>query len=275
MNVIHDDCINALQKQENNSIDVCFIDPPYNTGNNTNKAIAYDRNEDYIKKNWKPFYSDWDTIPDYEKWCISWLDVLRDKLKEDATVFICGSFHNIPDVAYALRKLDYYTIQWVQWCIPNAFPNLSMTKMINANQTIIWARKDKKHYYDKVAAKAYNNDKNLRDYWLLHQDHKKGRIVKRPSRYLKDFWLMNNDTTAGKLWKHPSKKPVALVERALDIALRKEDGVHVLDFFAGSGTTGIAVKELAAQYNINIECTLVDNKQEYIDMMKRRLDDSK
>jgi site-specific DNA-methyltransferase (adenine-specific) len=252
--LIHSDCIKGLDYliAQGKQFDVIPIDPPYNTKNKKNKAVSYDRNEDFQRKNWIPFYSNWDDIQNYVEWSSEWLSRARQLLAPKGTIFICGSFHNIPDVALALRAQMWYTIQWLQWCIPNSFPNLSMTKMINANQTVIWARQDEKitHIYDKESAKRYNNGKNLRD-----------------------FWVINNDTQAGKKWKHPSKKPVTLMRRMIDIATRKDRSLRVLDFFGGSGTTGIAAWQLGQQYNIPIECTLIDREAEYIVMQKDRLYD--
>ncbi len=246
-NLLHGDCI-AAQKELTDPFDVIWLDPPYNTKNKKNKAATYDRNKDFQRKNWQSFYAEWDDITNYVEWCAQWLEQSKRLLTDTGTIFICGSFHNIPDVALALRAQGFYTIQWVQWCIPNAFPNLSMTKMVNANQTMIWARKGERHYYDKEAAKRYNDGKNLRDYWLL-----------------------NNDTQAGKRWKHPSKKPVPLVYRALDIATNKNKPIRVLDYFGGSGTTAVAVYNIATHYQIPVECTLVDREWQYIEMQKERL----
>lgn len=238
-NIYRADCIDVLRTLEPNSIDCIFIDPPYRTGNKTDKSIQYDQNEDFAKKKWTPFYAEWDaawsTIDEYIVWVHEWMKEVKRVLTDKGTIYICGSFHNIPWTYPALNLLDMYTIQWLQWCIPNAFPNLSMTKQINANQTIIIARKSQKitHYYDKEAAKRYNDGKNLRDYWIINQD------------------------TRGR-WKHPSKKPFDLVYRALDIATPKDRPVHILDFFAGSGTTGEASAHFCQNYQTDVYCTLVE-----------------
>lgn len=270
------DCVDSIRLLADNSVDVAFFDPPYNTGNETDKRIHYDQNEDFAKKNWIPFHTEdgWDTIEEYQAWCNSWVRRMKKKLKPKGSMFICGSFHNIPDVALCLKGWDYYTIQWIQFCIPNAFPNLSMTKMINANQTLIWCRKDQKitHYYDKEAAKRYNDGKNLRDYWLdtrvwTQDDDTWHEFVDVTDAY----FLINNDTQAGKLWKHPSKKPVTLVERAIDIAVPKSNDSLVFDCFAGSGTTGVAVTNLNKKYNLDMQCILSDSKKEYCDLMQQRL----
>lgn len=228
----------------NDSIDTIFADPPYNTGNEINKTATYDQNENFAQKNWTNFHSDWDTIHDYRQFSIEWLSQAQRILKPTGSIWICGSFHNIPDVALTLRTLGFYTIQWVAWCIPNAFPHLAGIKMGNSNQTIIWARKSEKvtQFYDLIAARKYNDGKNLRD-----------------------FWLINNDAQAGRVWKHPSKKPFDLVYRALDISTPKHRSAVVLDPFAGSGTTGSVAKHLG------IDCVLFEKKLEYISMIKDRV----
>lgn len=240
------DCLTVLPTIPDASVDCIFIDPPYGTGNNKDKSVKYDRNVDFARKNWVNFHADWDSFDNYPQWCYQWLEQSKRILTDTGTIFICGSFHNIPDVALALRALDMYTIQWIQWCIPNSFPQLSMTKMINANQTIIWARKGKRHYYDKEAAKRYNDGKNLRDYWIINQD------------------------TRG-TWKHPSKKPFYLVYRALDIALPKDRPAKIVDFFAGSGSTGEAAAHICANYQTPVSCGLVEQSSEYIDTIKARV----
>jgi len=247
--IYHGNCLDVLPTLPKASIDCIFVDPPYNTTNTINKAMVYDRNDDFARKRWKTFHAEWDTIHRYIPWATQWLTESARVLTDTGTIFVCGSFHNIPDVALAMRRAGFYTIQWVQWCIPNSFPNLSMTKQVNANQTIIWARKGKSHYYDKEAAKRYNDGKNLRDYWII-----------------------NNDTTAdrGKPWKaHPSKKPVGLVARALDIALPKHT-CHVLDFFAGGGSTGAAAQHIANTYGIDVHCTLIEQCAEYVGWLNQR-----
>lgn len=242
--ILAGDCTEVMKSIPDGHITTAFCDPPYGTGNKKDKTITYDRNKDFEKKNWTNFHADWDTIDQYYKWSRYWLIEAYRVLKDGGTIWICGSFHNIPEAALALNNIGFWTIQWVSWCIPNAFPHLSGKQMSNSNQTLIWARKGRKgHYYDYEAAKRYtDNGTNLRD-----------------------FWTVPNDSRPGRLWKHPSKKPPALVKRALDISTPKDVGAVVLDPFAGSGTTGEVAQELG------LDCILIDKKPEYIEMMNRRL----
>lgn len=242
IDIRHGDCVEVMATLPDRSVDVVFADPPYNTGTATDKTPGYTISGALKRQNWTAFHADWDVIEDNRAFSLAWLGQVKRLLKPKGTVFICGTFHNIPDVALALRLLGFYTIQWIAWCIPNAFPNRMMKKMINANQTIIWARAGESHYYDSETAKLINGGKNLRDYWVIQ-----------------------NDCVAGRTWKHPSKKPAAVVKRALQIAAPKEPGTLILDPFGGSGTTGVAA------HTLGLDCLLIDRETAYVEMMKKRL----
>lgn len=62
---------------------------------------------------------------------------------------------------------------------------------------------------------------------------------------------------------HPTQKPVQLMKRCVE--LWTNEGDLVLDFTMGSGSTGVACKELGRRF------IGIDNKEEYIDIAKERL----
>lgn len=62
---------------------------------------------------------------------------------------------------------------------------------------------------------------------------------------------------------HPTQKPVALMEYL--VKTYTDEGETVLDFTAGSGTTGVACK------NLNRNYILIEKEQKYIDIIKARL----
>jgi site-specific DNA-methyltransferase (adenine-specific) len=62
---------------------------------------------------------------------------------------------------------------------------------------------------------------------------------------------------------HPTIKPIALMEYLVKLVTR--EGQTVLDPFAGSGTTGIACK------NLNRNAILIEREAEYVEIAKRRI----
>ena len=62
---------------------------------------------------------------------------------------------------------------------------------------------------------------------------------------------------------HPTQKPVSLFEYLIKTYTNKGD--TVLDNCAGSGTTGVACK------NLNRKFILIEKEQKYIDIIKKRL----
>lgn len=61
---------------------------------------------------------------------------------------------------------------------------------------------------------------------------------------------------------YPTQKPLGILRRIIQASSRPGD--LVLDFFAGSGTTGVAAFELGRRF------ILVDNNPQAIEVMKRR-----
>ena len=66
---------------------------------------------------------------------------------------------------------------------------------------------------------------------------------------------------------HPTVKPVALMKYLIQLVVPK--GAHIIDPFMGSGTTGMAAKELGITF------TGIEMDKNYCDIAKRRIDASK
>ena len=82
--------------------------------------------------------------------------------------------------------------------------------------------------------------------------------LKNPSNVI---YFDTDPNSKGKL--HPTQKPVALFEYL--IKTYTNEGDLVLDNCAGSGTTGVACK------NLNRNFILIEKEQEYIDIINKRL----
>ena len=65
---------------------------------------------------------------------------------------------------------------------------------------------------------------------------------------------------------YPTQKPLALIERI--VRVHSSPGDRVLDFFAGSGTTGVAAARLGR------DCLLIDSNPDAVEVCRRRLDEA-
>ena len=88
----------------------------------------------------------------------------------------------------------------------------------------------------------------------------KGRRGKTPT----DVWWQTIVSPTGKdRTGYPTQKPLAILQRI--VRVHSNPGDRVLDFFAGSGTTGEAALRNGRS------CTLVDWNPEAIEVMRERL----
>ena len=240
------DCLKVLKSIEDKSIDVIFADPPYflSSGGvscHSGKQVSVDKGK------WDETLSTHDKL----KFNRKWLKECRRVLKDNGTIWISGTFHNIYSVGVALELEGYSIINNITWQKPNPAPNLACRCFTNSTETILWARKQLtpkkkgKHYFNYELMKEINDNKQMKDVWLLNLPKKDEK----------------------KYGKHPTQKPISVLERIL-LASTKE-GDLVLDPFNGSGTTGVACKMLNRKY-IGIELD-----SEYLDLTIKRLNDVK
>jgi site-specific DNA-methyltransferase (adenine-specific) len=242
------DSTKLLRRIPEKSIDMVFADPPYFLSNGgvscqSGRQVSVDK-------------GDWDKgmNPDEKlKWNRLWIKEARRVLKDDGTIWISGTFHNIYSVGVALELEGFSIINNITWVKPNPTPNLACRCFTNSTETILWARKqltEKKkgnHYFDYDLMKETNGGKQMKDVWEIQL----------PSQSEKECGY------------HPTQKPLALLERIV-LASTKEGDV-VLDPFNGSGTTGVAAFSLGRNYiGIEMEKTYLDiTKKRYISLPQK------
>ena len=240
------DCNKVLKNIDDKSIDVIFADPPYflSSGGiscHSGKQVSVNKGQ------WDGVLSPEDKL----KFNRKWLKECRRVLKDNGTIWISGTFHNIYSIGVALELEGYSIINNITWQKPNPSPNLACRCFTNSTETILWARKidekgkKGKHYFNYQLMKEINGGKQMKDVWLLNLPKK-------------------IEKTHG---KHPTQKPLSVLERIL-LASTKE-GDLVLDPFNGSGTTGIACM------NLNRKYIGIDESEEYLDLTIARYQDTK
>lgn len=210
-----------LLPQFEHKFDMVFADPPYFLSNNglsiqSGKIVSVNKGK-------------WDKSEGFEQvneFNRKWLSLVRDKMKDDATIWISGTMHNIFSIAQVLQELGFKVLNAVTWQKTNPPPNFSCRYFTHSTEQIIWARKLPKvpHYYNYELMKELNGGKQMKDVWQL------------PA-------IAPWEKSCG---KHPTQKPLSVLTRT--ILASTKPNAWILDPFAGSSTTGIAANLLGRRY---------------------------
>jgi len=217
------DAIEVLQnKIKDNSIDLIFVDPPYNIGKNFNGRKDKWRNDE-----------------DYLKWCYQWIDLLLKKLKKSGSLYIMTSTQFIPYFDIYLRNKieilsriiwsydssgvqakNYYGSMYepILFCVKD-----KKNYTFNSNEILVEAKTGSKRKlidYRKNPPQPYNTKKVPGNVWNFP------RVRYRMSEYE----------------NHPTQKPITLLERIIKAS--SNEGDIVLDPFSGTFTTSYVAKKL-------------------------------
>lgn len=217
--------------------DMIFADPPYFLSNGgisiqSGKIVS-------VNKGMWDKSKGFDADNDFHR---RWIQLCRDKLKDNGTIWISGTYHNIFSVAQALTELSFKILNVITWEKTNPPPNVSCRYFTYSTEFIIWARKHSKvpHFYNYKLMKAINGGKQMRDVWTL------------PA-------IARWEKSCG---KHPTQKPLALLTRI--ILASTQENAWILDPFAGSSTTGIAASLVGRRF-LGIEKEIA-----FVEMSKQR-----
>ena len=243
--ILKGDCVAALDRLPEKSIDIIFADPPYNLQLDGDLHRPDQSKVDAVDDHWDQFES----FAAYDAFTRAWLLAARRVLKPNGTIWVIGSYHNIFRVGSIMQDLGFWILNDVVWRKTNPMPNFRGRRFQNAHETMIWASRDQKgksYTFNYEALKASNDDVQMRSDWLFP--------ICTGSERLKD-------ENGNKL--HPTQKPEALLARVM-LASTKPGDV-VLDPFFGSGTTGAVAKRLGRNF-VGIE-----REQAYIDAAAERI----
>jgi modification methylase len=229
--IIQGDCIDEMARLPDKSVDMIFADPPYNLQLGGDLFRPEGSRVDAVDDDWDKF----DSLATYDDFTRDWLEQARRILKDDGTIWVIGSYHNIYRVGALLQDAEFWILNDIVWRKSNPMPNFRGTRFTNAHETLIWCAKDEKARYtfNYRAMKALNEDLQMRSDWYL-PICAGGERVK----------------GANGAKAHPTQKPEALLYRIL-LACTKPGDV-VLDPFFGTGTTGAVARRLGRRW-IGIE----------------------
>jgi modification methylase len=231
-NVIYGgDCITAMNRLPECSVDLIFADPPYNLQLGGDLRRPDNSRVDGVDDDWDKFSN----FKSYDNFTQEWLAAARRALKDTGSLWVIGSYHNIFRVGSILQNLGYWMLNDIVWRKSNPMPNFRGTRFTNAHETLIWCAKSKdaRYTFNYDAMKNMNDGLQMRSDWTLPLCTGDERLKGEDGQKL-----------------HPTQKPESLLYRVIMAATKPGD--IVLDPFFGTGTTGAVAKALGRKY-IGIE----------------------
>ena len=243
---INQDLFDALNYLPESSIDLLFVDPPYNLSKDFNghkfNKITIDAYSDYID---------------------SWLKRIIPLLKKDASIYICGDYHSSTSIHLITSKY-FEVLNRITWQREKGRGAKSNWK--NSTEDIWFCSKSSQYKFnvDRVKEKRrvlapYKINGVPKDW--EETDDGNFRLT-HPSNIWTDltipYWSMPENTD------HPTQKPEKLLAKI--ILASSDKGDVVFDPFLGSGTTSVVAKKLGRNF-IGIE-----NNLEYCCLAEKRLE---
>ncbi|ACK71922.1 Site-specific DNA-methyltransferase (adenine-specific) [Gloeothece citriformis PCC 7424] len=242
--IFHGDALTVLLEEiDSESIELIFLDPPYNIG-----------------KRFGDFYDKWLSDEDYVEWAYKWLDECIRVLKPNGTLYVMTSTQSMPYFDIYLRK-KLTILSRIIWHYDSS--GVQASKYFGSMyEPILHCVKDKKNYifnseaikieaktgakrklidYRKTIPTPYNTNKIPGNVWYF------SRVRYRMEEYE----------------NHPSQKPESLLERIILASSNEKD--LILDPFAGTFTAAAVAKRLRRN-SISIE-----SQEEYLKIGLRRI----
>ena len=99
--IINDDCVKIMNQMEEKSVDLIFADPPYNLQLGEALTRPDNSNVNGVYEEWDSFAS----LKEYDEYTRAWMSAARRILKDDGSIWVIGSYHNIFRVGYILQDL--------------------------------------------------------------------------------------------------------------------------------------------------------------------------
>lgn len=206
--IINSDCISAMNKMEDNTIDLILTDPPYNLG-----KFMKDRATN-LKQMRSNFFgaAGWDDL-DFAEWEQSMDNFFEEAsrvIRPGGSMIVFMAIIKVETIIKLATKHGFYYKTTGIWHKQNPMPRNMNLHFINSTESWIY------FVYKKHTGTFNNNGKAVHDFFETPV------------------------TPAGerKYGKHPTQKPVALLEQM--VLLLTNEGDTVFDPFMGSGSTGVA-----------------------------------
>jgi len=237
------DCLEKMKDIPDGSIDAVICDPPYGT-----TACK------------------WDTIIPFEP---MWKQLKRI-IKKNGAIVLFSSQPFTSALVMSNPKMFKYEWVWEKERPTNIFLLKKQVGKVHENILIFYEQQPTYNPIFEKSKQPKNNQNNKSQFGEMNEIETYGKIKTKISneynptkRFPRSVIKVNRETRSGKRF-HPTQKPVALMEYL--IKTYTNEGETVLDFAMGSGTTGVACK------NLNRNFIGIELDPTYFEIAKQRID---
>jgi DNA modification methylase len=246
------DCLSVLDRIEDNSVDLIYIDPPFYSQRYYERIWGEDAEKFAFEDRWRG------GIQTYLNYLAERARKLYEKLSPTGNIYIHLDWHIVHYFKVEMDKICGYNnfLNEIIWCYETG--GRATSSFPKKHDTILRYGKSKNanFYYENVAL--------TRDFSTMHETvqtdfdgRKYQRNIKagKEYRYYNDRGVLPNDwwidiqalnPAAKERLGYPTQKPLALLERIVNAAT--QPGNLVLDAFCGCGTTLEAAQRLGRRW---------------------------
>ena len=259
------DNLGILKSIPDQSIQLIYIDPPFNTGRQQQRSRTTTKRNDSgnrIGFKGQRYETVKDTILSYDDQFANYWEFLEPRLEQ--------AFRVLKDSGTLYLHLDYREAHYAKVLLdalfgPECFLNeiiwsydyggKSKSRWPAKHDTILVYVKDPDNYY--FDSESVDREPYMAPGLVTPEKVAKGKL---PT----DVWWHTIVSPTGKeKTGYPTQKPIGILRRIIQASSKQGD--TVLDFFAGSGTTGFVANELGRKF------ILIDQNPESIEVIKERL----
>jgi site-specific DNA-methyltransferase (adenine-specific) len=259
------DNLAVLKSIPDSSVQLIYIDPPFNTGREQQRSKVTTKRSDQgnrIGFKGKRYETVKSTILSYDDQFANYWEFLEPRLEE--------AFRVLNKTGTLYLHLDYREAHYAKVLLdalfgPECFLNeiiwaydyggKSKSRWPSKHDTILVYVKDPANYY--FDSESVDREPYMAPGLVTPEKVERGKL---PT----DVWWHTIVSPTGKeKTGYPTQKPIGILRRIIQAS--SKEGDTVLDFFAGSGTTGFVANELGRRF------ILVDQNPESIEVIKNRL----
>jgi site-specific DNA-methyltransferase (adenine-specific) len=257
--------LEILKKIPSGSVQLVYIDPPFNTGKTQKReSIKTVRSDSGARKGFKgqSYESIRESVTSYNDSFTNYWEFLSPRLEE--------AWRILNDTGTLYLHLDYREVHYAKVMLDGLFGRDNFLNEIiwaydyGARSTKKWpAKHDNILVYSKSSNYFFNSEEVDREPYMAPglvtpEKAEKGKL---PT----DVWWHTIVSPTGKeKTGYVTQKPEGILRRIVMASSRPGD--LVVDFFAGSGTTGAVAKKLGRRF------ILIDENPDAVNVMKSRLD---